>query len=158
MSVCVEAWIALGANLGARRANLEGALRAIDETAGLAVRRSSAWIETQPVGGPPGQPPYLNGVAELACSLSPRALLRRLQEIEIACGRDRANEERNGPRTLDLDVLFFGTDQIEQPGLVIPHPRLEERTFVLEPLATLIPERRLSRCGRTVRERLTELS
>ena len=90
MSDCVDVWIALGANLGARRANLEGALAAIDETSGLAVRRTSPWIETEPVGGPAGQPPYLNGVAELGCSLSPRALLRRLQEIEVACGRDRA--------------------------------------------------------------------
>jgi len=158
MSELVDVWIALGANLGARRASLAGALKAIDATRGLAVRRSSPWFETEPVGGPEGQPPYLNGVAELACSLSPRALLRRLQEIEVACGRDRASEERNGPRTLDLDVLFFGTDQIEQPDLVIPHPRLEERTFVLQPLAALIPERRLPRCGRTVRERLAELS
>ena len=150
-------WIALGGNLGDRRANLEGALAALDGTAGLRVLRTSEWVQTEPVGGPDGQPPFLNGVAELECALEPRELLRRLQEIEAAFGRVRTGE-RNGPRTLDLDVLFYGDEEVLEPDLVIPHPRLEERTFVLQPLARLIPDRRLPRCGRTVSERLAELS
>lgn len=154
----VRVWIALGANVGDRAASLEGALAALTETRGLEVLRRSRWFETEPIGGPPGQASYLNGVAELACSLAPQELLHALQAIEARFGRDRRGEVRHGPRTLDLDVLFFGEEEVADPDLVIPHPRLEERIFVLQPLASLVPDKRLPRCGRTVRERLAELS
>jgi 2-amino-4-hydroxy-6-hydroxymethyldihydropteridine diphosphokinase len=107
------------------------------------VRRSTVH-ETDPVG-PPGQGPYLNAVAELATSLSARQLLATLLDIERARGRDRAAEVRFGPRTLDLDLLAWGPAtpggrSIDVPGLQVPHPRMHERRFVLDPLAEIAPE------------------
>jgi len=95
--------------------------------------------ETDPVGPPP-QGPYLNAVVRLRTSLPPRALLERLQAIETAAGRTRGGE-RNAARTLDLDILFYGDAKIHEPGLAVPHPRLHERAFVLEPLCDLAPDR-----------------
>ena len=89
--------------------------------------------------GPPGQGPYLNAVARLLTSLPPRALLERFQAIEEAAGRVRG--ERNAARTLDLDLLFHGDRKLDEPGLCVPHPRLHERAFVLEPLCDLAPDR-----------------
>ncbi len=147
--------IALGSNVGRRRANLDGAVYALRATPGLAVDSLSPWLETDPVGGPPGQRPYLNGVARVRWRGSARALLERLAAIELAFGRRR--DVLDGPRTLDLDLLTFGAERIDEPGLVVPHPRMEERTFVLAPLARLEPDWVLPRCGRTVAERLAEL-
>ena len=127
------------------------------EAAGIEVRRVSAWIETEPVGGPAGQGRYLNGVLEASVTLGARELLGLLAELETAAGRDRSREERNGPRTLDLDLLLFGDEAIADPDLVVPHPRLEERVFVLQPLASLAPDQRLP-SGRTATERLSELT
>lgn len=156
-SAAVPVWIALGSNLGDRHAHLDGAVDGLRRARGLDRLRASPWFETEPVGGPPGQRTYLNGVLEARCTLSPEALLALLQRIERRHGRDRDSEVRHGPRTLDLDLLLYGELEVEAPGLEIPHPRLEERVFVLRPLATLIPDRTLGRCGRTVRERLAEL-
>lgn len=153
----VEVLIALGANLGDRRATLDGAVAALAAEPGLAVLGVSPWIETRSVGGPDGQPDYLNGAARLACELTARALLERLFAIERRFGRDRARELRRGPRPLDLDLLVYGDEEIDEPGLVVPHPRLEERVFVLAPLAHLVPDRRLPRSGLTVVERLAAL-
>lgn len=153
----VPVLIALGANLGDRRAALDAAVAALDATPGLAVTAVSPWIETLPVGGPPGQPSFLNGALAATSTLGAHALLERLQEIERALGRDRRAEERNGPRTLDLDLLFYGDEEIRSGDLIVPHPRLEERIFVLEPLAALAPEKRLPLSGLTVAERLEEL-
>lgn len=153
----VRATIALGSNLGPRRAHLEHALAALATTEGTELLAASSFVETAPVGGPPDQGPYLNGVALLETTLSAHALLERLFSIEAARGRDRAREQRWGPRTLDLDLLFFGAEHLDEPDLVVPHPRLEERAFVLRPLAELEPDRVLAGCGRTVRERLAEL-
>jgi 2-amino-4-hydroxy-6-hydroxymethyldihydropteridine diphosphokinase len=150
-----RAWIALGSNLGDRRGRLDGALAELAATRGIRVLRSSTWLETEPVGGPAGQGPYLNGVAELEVELGARELLERLLEIERGAGRERA--VANGPRTLDLDLLLHGDARIDEPGLVVPHPRMEERAFVLEPLAELAPRMTLPRCGRTVAERLADL-
>jgi 2-amino-4-hydroxy-6-hydroxymethyldihydropteridine diphosphokinase len=152
----VQAVVGFSANLGDRTRTLERAVRALDAAEGVRVRRVSPWFETEPVGGPPGQPPYLNGVAEIATTLSARALLELMLSIERANGRVRS-DVRNGPRTLDLDLLFFGAERIVEPGLVVPHPRLEERLFVLEPLASLEPNRLLAGCGCTVRERVDAL-
>jgi 2-amino-4-hydroxy-6-hydroxymethyldihydropteridine diphosphokinase len=94
--------------------------------------------ETEP-WGLEEQPRFLNAVAELETTLSPRALLDRLLEIERGLGRTR-DGPRWGPRTIDLDLLLFGSESIDEPGLTVPHPRLHERLFVLEPLAELDPE------------------
>jgi 2-amino-4-hydroxy-6-hydroxymethyldihydropteridine diphosphokinase len=147
-----RAVIALSANLGEREATLASAIRALEAVPGVHLLRVSPWFETEPVGGPAGQPRYLNG----ATTLPARALLDSLLAIERAHGRIRSGV-KNGPRTLDLDLLFFGAERIVEPGLVVPHPRLEERLFVLEPLARLEPERVLAGCGCTVRERVDAL-
>ena len=151
----VRAVVALGSNLGERRAHLDGAIAGLRAARGVRVVRCSAWVETEPRGGTAGQGLYLNGVVELETTLEARALLDLLLGLERDAGRVR--RQRNAARTLDLDLLFFGDATIEEPGLIVPHPRLEERTFVLEPLAQLDPERRLPRCGRKVREQLDRL-
>jgi 2-amino-4-hydroxy-6-hydroxymethyldihydropteridine diphosphokinase len=152
----VRVFVALGSNLGDRSAALDLALRELARDRATRVLRRSTWIETEPVGGPDGQGMYLNGVVELETARSARALLALLLAIEARAGRTRG--ERCAPRTLDLDLLIYGDEEIDEPGLTVPHPRLEERAFVLEPLAQLAPELVLRRCRRTVRERLAELS
>jgi len=151
------AFVAAGANLGDRRASIEGALRALSRARGVELERVSRLRETDPVGGPPGQPRYLNGVARLSARLEPLALLRLLLRIERDFGRDRRREVPGGPRALDLDLLCLGDLRIATPGLVLPHPRMEERLFVLEPLAEIAPDLVLARSGRTVSERVAEL-
>jgi len=151
------AWIALGSNLGEREANLTGAVQALRDLDGVEVLSVSSWFETDPVGGPTGQPQFLNGALKCATSLTPRALLEALQTIEAHFGRDRTNGVPNGPRTLDLDLLLHGDSQVSEPDLTLPHPRIEERSFVLEPLAEMEPDLWLPRTARTVAECLTEL-
>ena len=152
----VRALIALSANLGDRARTLDSAVAHLDREEAVDVLQVSPWFETDPVGGPPGQPDYLNGALELETTLDARALLDLLLAIERVHGRVR-NGVRNGPRTLDLYLLFFGSERIDTEGLVVPHPRLEERLFVLLPLACVAPERLLPGCRRTVQERLSEL-
>lgn len=138
-NVTVTACIGLGANLGDREATLCEAIDAIESTRGVrVVARSSLW-ETDPVGPPP-QGPYLNGAVRIETSLDARALLARLHEIEADAGRVRADRPRNSARTLDLDLLLFGDARIDEPALVVPHPRLHERPFVLVPLAEVAGE------------------
>lgn len=141
----VLAYVGLGSNLGDRRATLRAAL------ARLTPRRVSSIVETEPWGRP-GQPRFLNCVAEIETPLPPEALLDRLQALEREFGRVRA--ERWGPRTLDLDLLLYGDLEIRTPRLVVPHPFLAERRFVLEGLAELCPDRTVPGRGRTVRELL----
>ena len=117
---------------------------------GIAVLAVSSFRETDPVGKV-DQPRFVNAAAELETSLAPGELLDRLLEAERALGRDRAKEERWGPRTLDLDLLLYGDVTIDEPGLEVPHPRLAERAFVLEPLLELDPDLRLPD-GRPLRE------
>jgi 2-amino-4-hydroxy-6-hydroxymethyldihydropteridine diphosphokinase len=140
----VAAWIALGSNVGDRQAHLAHAFEAIGQVPGVRLVRRSSVRETEPVG-PPGQGPYLNAVAEVETTLAARALLEALLEIERWRGRDRSQEVRFGPRTLDLDLLAWGDAvpggdaAIDVPGLSVPHPRMHARAFVLEPLAELAP-------------------
>jgi 2-amino-4-hydroxy-6-hydroxymethyldihydropteridine diphosphokinase len=129
------AYIGLGANLGEREATIRAALERMAATPAIEVEAVSTLRETDPVGYL-DQPRFLNGAAALKTDLSPRALLERLHEIEGELGRNRAGL-RFGPRTIDLDLLLYGGEQIEENGLEIPHPRLAERRFVLEPLAEL---------------------
>ena len=152
------AWIALGGNLGDRREHLERAIAELSTTPGIRVIAVSSFVETEPVGGPRGQPRFLNAAASLEKELPARALLDTLHAIERAHGRDRAREVKNGPRTLDLDLLLYGDAHIDEPGLVVPHPRLEERTFVLLPLSEIARGLVLPRCRSSVERRLAELT
>ena len=130
-----RAYVGLGANLGDREATIRAALAELGDEDGIEVVAVSTLRETEPVGVGP-QPPFLNGAAELETTLTPRELLDRLLATEQRFGRVRVPGE-HGPRTLDLDLLLYGDEQIDEPGLTVPHPRLHERAFVLEPLAEL---------------------
>ncbi|NOT30493.1 MAG: 2-amino-4-hydroxy-6-hydroxymethyldihydropteridine diphosphokinase [Planctomycetes bacterium] len=153
----VTAFVALGSNLGNRSANLDGAVEALRSADEVEVVRVSSWIETRAEGGPPGQGDYLNGCLEARTTLAPEDLLWLLLRIETQFGREREREVPSGPRPLDLDLLLYGELELERPGLIVPHPRLEERLFVLEPLCALAPELRLRRSGSSVRARVAEL-
>jgi 2-amino-4-hydroxy-6-hydroxymethyldihydropteridine diphosphokinase len=141
----VLAYVGLGANLGDREATLRRAAALID------ARRLSPIVETEPWGYA-DQPWFLNAVAEVETELAAGALLGRLLEVERQLGRVRAGP-RYGPRTIDLDLLLYGEERIAEPGLEVPHPRLHERRFVLEPLAALAPELKIPGNG-TVSEAL----
>jgi 2-amino-4-hydroxy-6-hydroxymethyldihydropteridine diphosphokinase len=130
----VRAYVSLGSNLGDRAAHLRAGVAAV--AAGDA-HRVSPLYETEPVGGP-AQDPYLNVVVELETAARPRELLDRCAAAESAAGRVRT--VRFGPRTLDADVLLVGDLVVDEPDLVVPHPRLWRRRFVLQPLADLAPE------------------
>ncbi len=132
------AYVGLGSNLGDRRALLEEAVRRLDGYADITVEAASTLRETDPVGVTE-QPRFLNGVAALRTELAPRELLDRLLAVERTLGRDRS-VGRWGPRTIDLDLLLHGDAVVDEPGLALPHPRLAERRFVLEPLHELAPE------------------
>jgi 2-amino-4-hydroxy-6-hydroxymethyldihydropteridine diphosphokinase len=130
--------IGLGANLGDREATIRAALERLDAEEGIEVVRVSSLRETDPVGYA-DQPRFLNGVAELETELSPGELFERLLAVEQDLGRVRQGP-RYGPRTIDLDLLLYGDALVDEPGLEIPHPRMTERRFVLEPLAELRPD------------------
>lgn len=132
----VVAYVGLGANLGDARATLEAALRDLDAAPGLSVRRRSSFWRSAPLDA--GGPDYVNAVAELETTLVAPALLTALQALEAAHGRERPYH--NAPRTLDLDLLLYGSATIASPVLTLPHPRLHERAFVLRPLAELAPQ------------------
>jgi 2-amino-4-hydroxy-6-hydroxymethyldihydropteridine diphosphokinase len=133
-----RSFVGLGANLEQPRAQIERALDLLAAEDGVELVAVSTLRETDPVGHE-DQPRFLNGVAELRTSLSARELLERLLAIERQLGRVRGSGPRFGPRTIDLDLLLHGDEQIDEPGLQIPHPRLHERRFALEPLAELDP-------------------
>jgi 2-amino-4-hydroxy-6-hydroxymethyldihydropteridine diphosphokinase len=139
------AYVGLGANLGPREITLLRAVDLLAETEGVEVQAVSQLRETEPVGVVE-QPRFLNGAVVLDTSLSPRELLDRLLEIERELGRVR--DVRWGPRVVDLDLLVYGDRQIDEPGLRVPHPRLHERRFALEPLAELDPELDVPGLGR----------
>ncbi len=132
------AYIALGANLGNRRANLDAALDALRATRRVTVTAVSSYLENPAVGGPTGAPPFLNAAATVHTSLSPRDLLARLLEIELSLGRNR--REKWGPRLIDLDLILYGDQVLDEPHLKIPHPLMHRRHFVLVPLAEIAPE------------------
>ena len=134
----MRAFVGLGSNLGDREATIRAAVAALGDEAGVEVVAVSTLRETDPVGYV-DQPPFLNGVAELETELPARDLLERLLAVERRFGRVREGIPAQGPRTLDLDLLLYGDDEFDEPGLTVPHPRLHERRFVLEPLAELAP-------------------
>lgn len=129
-------FLGLGSNLGDRAGQLRTALARLESTRWLRLRRLSSFRETEPVGGPE-QPRFVNAVAEFECSRGPHALLSRLQRLEREQGRRRT--VANGPRTLDLDLLLYGNYRGRTAVLTVPHPRMESRRFVLEPLAEIAP-------------------
>jgi 2-amino-4-hydroxy-6-hydroxymethyldihydropteridine diphosphokinase len=133
-----SAYIGLGSNLGERAAAIQEALRLLDSEPGTAVLASTRPVETDPVGYE-DQPRFLNAAARVETTLSPRELLALLLRIERELGRVRGDGPRWGPRTIDLDLLLYGDETLDEPGLQLPHPRLHERRFVLEPLAELDP-------------------
>jgi 2-amino-4-hydroxy-6-hydroxymethyldihydropteridine diphosphokinase len=133
-----RAFVALGANLGEREGTIRAAVRELGETPGVRVLAVSALIDTEPVGVV-GQPRFLNGVAALETDLAARDVLDLLLRVERRHGRVRDEAEPHGPRTIDLDLLLYGEDEIDEPGLTVPHPRLHEREFVLGPLAEIAP-------------------
>ena len=141
-------FLGLGSNVGDRWRFLREAVASLPDVAAV-----SPVYETDPVGGPTGQGPYLNCVVELSTSLPPRQLLGICHRLETAA--DRVRHERWGPRTLDIDILLVDGVTMDDPDLEIPHPRMRERRFVLEPLRDLAPElvtEDLERLGRGVRE------
>jgi 2-amino-4-hydroxy-6-hydroxymethyldihydropteridine diphosphokinase len=144
----MRAYIGLGANLGNRTDTIRHALELLDEQEGIEVVAVSTLRETDPVGYL-DQPMFLNGAAELETELQPRELLDRLLAVETALGRQRTGP-RYGPRTIDLDLLVYGDEEVAEPGLAVPHPRLAERRFALEPLAELDPELRVPGQGRVL--------
>jgi 2-amino-4-hydroxy-6-hydroxymethyldihydropteridine diphosphokinase len=133
-----RAFVGLGSNLGDREGTILRALARLQDEPDLSVVRVSTLRETEPVGYVE-QPRFLNGVAEVATELPARDLLTRLLAIERELGRTRGEGPPLGPRTIDLDLLLYGDEVIAQAGLQVPHPRLHERRFVLEPLAELTP-------------------
>ena len=135
----VRAYVGLGANLGDREDTIRRAVALVDGLPRVTVVGVSSLRETEP-WGPVEQPRYLNGAVALETDLPPRELLDALLEIERRLGRARDDEERWGPRTIDLDLLLYGDLVLDEPGLDVPHPRLHERRFALEPLAELAPD------------------
>jgi 2-amino-4-hydroxy-6-hydroxymethyldihydropteridine diphosphokinase len=146
----MRAYVGLGSNLGDREGTIRRAVGLVGERPGIDVVAVSTLRETDPVGFE-DQPRFLNGAVALEVDLTPRALLDELLAVERELGRDRAREARWGPRTIDLDLLLYGEETVEEPGLTVPHPRLVERQFVLEPLHELEPDLTLPD-GRAVRD------
>ena len=136
MSQPVLAYVGLGANLGDARAQLQDAIRGLRQLPRTEVLQVSSCYRTAPVDA--SGPDYLNAVAELRTELAPLELLRALQTLEQAAGRERPY--RNAPRTLDLDVLLYSALNQDDPVLTLPHPRMRERAFVLVPLAEIAPQ------------------
>jgi 2-amino-4-hydroxy-6-hydroxymethyldihydropteridine diphosphokinase len=142
----MRAYLGVGANLGNREETIERALELVGRQKGVEVVAVSALRETEPVGFT-DQPRFLNGAAAVETDLEPRELLEALLTVERDLGRTR-DGPRFGPRTIDLDLLVFGDREVSEPGLTVPHPRLAERAFALEPLAELDPHLEIPGRGR----------
>ena len=149
------AYLGLGSNLGDRLAMLQGARQSLQRNPAVTVSASSPLYETAPVGGPADQPPYLNAVLQIETILLPERLLQLCQQIEQEFGRQRQVE--HGPRTLDIDILFYNSIIQVEPDPILPHPRLHERPFVLYPLVDLVPEIIHPFLGKTASELLLNL-
>src|SRR5687768_9599904 len=137
MPAHVVAYIALGSNLGDREANIRSALMMLEKLDGIRVRKTSTLFENAAVGGPNGAPDFLNAAAEIQTTRDARDLLRRLLDVERSLGR--ARREKWAPREIDLDLLLYGDQIINEDGLTVPHPLMHSRRFVLKPLAEIAP-------------------
>lgn len=134
-------YLGLGSNLGDRAGYLFRAVEAIDRLERIRCHRVSDFYETEPVGGPPDQRPFINAAAEIETVLNPATLLERLQNVEQDLGRPPPpRQQRWGPRVVDIDVLLYDDLVFSVSGLTVPHPRMHERWFVLRPLVDLAPE------------------
>jgi 2-amino-4-hydroxy-6-hydroxymethyldihydropteridine diphosphokinase len=149
-----EAFIALGGNVGDVRSTFDQAIALLCDGRAVRLKARSSDYRTPP-WGVTDQPPYVNAVIAVVTSLNPHQLLARGQECERALGRDRAQEQRWGPRTIDIDLLAFDDVALDDPGLTLPHPRLFERGFVLVPLAEIAPDREIG--GVIVRDALARV-
>ena len=138
-----EALLGLGGNVGDVRATLDEAVALFAEGAKVKLIVRSSDYRTPP-WGVTDQPPFINCAIAVETALSPRALLDRALTVERALGRDRAKEERWGPRAIDIDLIAYGDLAIDEPGLTLPHPRLFERAFVLVPHAEIVPDRTIA--------------
>lgn len=153
MAVCL---IGLGSNLGDRRRMLQQALAQLAGHAAVRLCGQSPWLETPSAGGPPRQPPYLNGAVVVETSLPPEAMLEFLHEVEARLGRRR--QDRWGPRPIDLDLLLCDREVRQTPALVLPHPRMTWRRFVLEPAASVAAAMVHPLTGWTVQQHLDHLN
>ena len=146
MNPPVRAYVGLGGNLGDVETTLTEAMWALDSLPQTSIRAQSRFYRTPPWGNTQ-QPAFLNAVVELQTRMAPRVLLDLLLEIEGRIGRDRSEGEKWGPRELDLDLLVYGEEQLDEPGLHLPHPHLHERAFVLVPLAEIAPKLEIQGVG-----------
>jgi 2-amino-4-hydroxy-6-hydroxymethyldihydropteridine diphosphokinase len=134
----ITAYIGLGSNVGQRTANLIAATEQLSQTDGVRVIAVSSYMENPAVGGPDNSPPFLNAAVKIETTLGSHALLERLLEIERRLGRERIAKWE--PRIIDLDLLLYGDQIISSPELIVPHPLMHERRFVLQPLAEIAPD------------------
>lgn len=152
----MRVFIGMGSNVGDRLSQLSQAVSRLTAMSGVRVLRLAPIYETDPVGGPP-QDTYLNTVVEIESALAPQQLLAELQRVERQLGR-APSALRWGPREIDLDILLYDDLVLQEPALIIPHPQLHRRRFVLEPLAQLSPEARHPVLKQTVAQLLAALS
>ena len=132
-------YVGVGGNVGDVETTLAEAMWALDSLPQTSMRAQSRMYRTPPWGNT-DQPPFINAVVELQTRLAPRVLLDLLLDIELRFGRNRSEGEKWGPRELDLDLLMYGDEQLDEPGMHLPHPHLHERAFVLVPLAEIAPK------------------
>ena len=149
-----QAYLALGGNVGNSRAILDRAVTLLCDGTDIRLTARSADYFTPPWGFK-YQPPFINLAIAVETRLTPRDLLMRAQEVELKLGRDRAHEKRWGPRTADIDIIAYDDLTLDEPGLILPHPRLFERAFVLLPLAEIAGEKIVA--GKTLRDALAGL-
>jgi 2-amino-4-hydroxy-6-hydroxymethyldihydropteridine diphosphokinase len=140
-------FVGIGGNVGEVETTIAEAMWALDSLPQTSIRAQSRMYRTPPWGNTE-QPPFINAVVELQTRLTPRVLLDLLLDIELRFGRDRSESEKWGPRELDLDLLIYGDEQLDEPGMHVPHPRLHERAFVLVPLAEIAPKLEIQGVGR----------
>jgi 2-amino-4-hydroxy-6-hydroxymethyldihydropteridine diphosphokinase len=152
----VKVGLALGSNLGDRLRHLQQAKAYLLSLSTEQWHLASPLYETEPVGCPPDSPKFLNALLEIEYEGAPKTLLKKILAYERAHGRDRS-AGKNSARTIDIDILYFGAKEVMETDLVIPHPRMAERRFVLLPLSTIRPEMIVKGTGRTVRMLLREL-
>ena len=138
-----EALLAFGGNVGDARSTIASAIEMLCDGDDIVLRRRSSDYRTPP-WGVTEQPPFINAAIAVDTTLSPHDLLMRMQAVERLFGRDRSRERRFGPRSLDIDLIAYGDVRLDEPDLVLPHPRLFERAFVLVPLAEIVPDRRIA--------------